>query len=205
MTKPQPAAVVSAASIATVEIPGTDRVYVLRAPTFGEMGELASRAAGAPVPSDPIFADALRQAIEASALSAEDKARHIASIAELESADDDYSAFYAAHGTDRASWDAEAKREMARTQKALLAAQRARQRAEWAVADDEAVATLRRHQMIARQREQVDLAMLCVESVNGELRRLTAADVAAMPAGDVMLIHDRAMALVRPGPAAEKN
>lgn len=203
--KPADDVVVANGQTITVDIPDTGRSYTLRAPTFGEAGQLAARAVIAAIPSDAIFAEALRKAIEGSDMPDDTKAAHLAAINAHEDAQDHLDSLFTAHGGDRAAWDADTKREIAEAQRALFAAQRARQKAEWAMKDAPALADLRRHQMDARQREQIDLVALCVVSVGGTLRNLTIDDVKNLPAGDALTIADRAGALVRPTPSAEKN
>lgn len=207
MTKPKPPedVIVASGQTVTVEIPSTGHAYTLRAPTFGEAGQLAARSMVGAIPSDAIFAEALRTAIAASALPDSVKEAHLAAIDAHEAAQDHLDSLFTAHGGDRTAWDADARREIAEAQRALFGAQRARQKAEWAMRDTPALLDLRRHQMDTRQRESVDLVALCVVSVNGKFTDLTDADVLALPAIDAATIVERASALMRPTPAAEKN
>ncbi len=186
----------------TVPIPGTDRTYSLRAPTFGEVGKMAAAQAGAPVPNDAVFLDALRDALKAATMDDAARAAHLAAIDAAEEAGDVLDSLYAVHGPDRSAWDADAKREVAGADRVARAAQRARARAEWAVRDSVALADLRRHQTEAGRREQVEVVMLCV---CGDDAPRTVEAVNALPAGDVLVLYQRATALMRPGRAEEKN
>lgn len=207
MTSKKPAddVVVATAQPIAVVVPETGHTYVLRAPTFGEVGQLAARQVTAASPSDAVFAEELRRAIEASDLTDEAKRAHLAAIDAHEAAQDHLDSLFTAHGNDRTSWDAEARREIAEAQRTHLAARRAREKAEWSMRDAAPLIELRRHQLNAGQREQQALVALCVESVNGELRQLKPDDVLALPAIDAMTVAARAAALSRPSPAAEKN
>lgn len=188
--------VTAAGQTVVVEIPGTDRKYAIRAPTFGEVGVMAARQAGAAVPSDAIFVDALRDALRAADMDDGNRADHLAALDAAEEAGDALDSLYAVHGLDRAAWDADARREIADADRAYRAAQKRRARAEWAVRDAASLVTLRRHQMDAGRREQSEVVSLCLTAP---------ADVDAMPAGDVLVIYQRAMALMRPSAAVEKN
>ncbi len=188
--------------LVAVPIPGTDRTYTLRAPTFGEVGAMAARQAGTPVPSDAIFVDALRQAIRDTVTDPDAQKAHLAAIDAAEDAGDELNSLYAVHGTDRTGWDADARAAIAAADRAASAAQRGRARAEWAVRDAAPLADLRRHQMQAGRREQTDLLILCL---TGDDAPQDAAAVDAMPAGDVLVLYERAMKLLRPDAATEKN
>ena len=194
--------IVSTSQTVEVEIPGTDRKYTLRAPTFGEVGQMVARQAGTPVPSDSIFLDALRDVLKAAKIDDAARDAHLAAIDAAEETTDVLDSLYAAHGPDRSTWDADAKRELAEADRAARAAQRARARAEWAVRDSDVLADLRRHQTDAGRREQIEVVMLCV---SGDDAPRTIEAVNALPAADVLAIYRRATALMRPTPAAEKN
>jgi hypothetical protein len=194
--------IVSADQTVVVEIHGTGRKYTLRAPTFGEVGVMAARQAGAPAPSDAIFVAALREALKAAPISDEDREEHLAAIARAEDAGDTLDSVYAAHGVDRKQWDADARREIKEAEHEYRAAQKGRARAEWAVRDSEALAKLRRHQSDVGRREQTDVVRLCV---TGPGAPKDDEAVAAMPALDVATIYQRAIAMMRPTQAAEKN
>ena len=186
----------------TVPIPGTDRSYTLRAPTFGEVGAMAARQAGAPIPSDAVFVEALREAIAAMPMDDCERSAHMEAIQAAEDAGEMLDSLYAVHGMDRRAWDAEARREIAEADRIFRAARKGRDRAEWVARDAPALATLRRHQMDAGRREQVEMLMLCM---TGDGAPRTPADVDALPAGDVLILYQRAMGLMRPSAAAEKN
>lgn len=188
--------VTTAGQTVVIEIPGTDRKYTLRAPTFGEVGAMAARAAGTPVPSDAIFVDVLRDALRAADMDDGERAAHLAALDAAEEAADALDSLYAVHGVDRKAWDADARREIADADRVYRAAQKRRAKAEWAVRDAESLAVLRRHQMDAGRREQVEVVALCLT---------VQVDVDALPAGDVLTIYQRAMTLMRPSAAAEKN
>lgn len=205
MTKKQPPPDVIVGAGQTVTVESSGRTYVLRAPTFGEAGQLTARSVAAVQPSDAIFAEALRDAVRAAPLPEKVRAAHLAAIDEHEAAHDALEGLFMANGLDRTAWDADVRREMAAAQRALLTAQRARQKAEWAVRESPDVVALRQGQIAGRQAEQAELVALCVVSVGKEMVTLTADDVRAMPASDALAIADRAAALVRPTPAAEKN
>lgn len=203
-TKKQADPVVAAAGTTlTVTIPHSGRTYTLRAPTFGEVGQMAARAVSAAMPSDAIFADRLRQVIQAEA--GDDAPALVAAVDAHEAAQDYLDSLYSAHGTDRGGWDAEAKREIREAQRDLFAAQRDRQKAEWRFRDNPDLVALRRHRITAQQREALDLVALCVVSIDGALRTLSPEDVEGLPAGDVALVAARAQALIRPTADAEKN
>lgn len=180
----------------TVEIPGTDRSYTLRAPTFGEVGEMASRAEGAMVPSDAIFAEVVRDAIEASGLPQDAKDRHCAAIDAFFAADDALRSLYASL-PEAKDWTAEHRREVADADKALRAAVRARGAAEWAVRDVPAVRDALRQKGLDARAQQADMLALCLG--------WPADRVQALPAGDFLVLQERAGALIRPTQAAEKN
>lgn len=189
--------VAGAGTAVTVDIPDTDRRYVLRAPTFGELGDMAARAAATLAPNDAIFADALRDAVKGSGLAEQEKADYVAAIDAFEDVSDAIEAFYAAYGADRTAWSDDARREFADLTRSHAAARRKRSRAEWAMRDVEALAELRQHQMEAGRREQAEVVALCLgRPVDW---------VAALPAGDVLTLHVRALALMKPSASAEKN
>jgi hypothetical protein len=202
--KPADPVVAAAGTTVTVTAPDTGRIYTLRAPSFGEVGEMTARALTAAMPSDAIFAEQLRRVIEAEVPQAEREAM-LAAVDAHEEAQDHLDSLYATHGTDRAAWDADAKREFRDAQRAAMKAQRDRQKLEWRFRDHAALVALRRHQIDARQREAVDLVALCVASIDGTFATLSPDQVEAMPAGDVALVAARAQALIRPTPDAEKN
>lgn len=189
--------ITSTGTVITVPIPGTDRVYDLRAPTWGEVGDLAARAASTAVPSDAIFVDALRAGLAASDLPGDEKAAHLAALDADEEAQDVLGGLYAAHGNDRTTWSDDTRREIASADTAASAARRRRMRAEWAMRDNADVIALRRFQLQQTRAEQVGLVALC--------RGVADAVVEAMPAGDVVILHAKALAMVRPSPVAEKN
>lgn len=194
--KPEPP-VTSTAMMVDLPIPGTDRRYTLRIPTFGDAGDLAAAAVTAVAPNDTIFTEALREALRASDLPDEAKAAHLASVDAAEEAQDALDALFTAHGADRRDWSADARREIAEAQRAFLSANRARQRAEWAMRGDAGLAQLRRHQLEAGRTEQTSLVALCLG--------LTPGEVHAMPAVDALTVYQRAASLLRPSAAAEKN
>lgn len=194
--------IVSTDQTIVVDIPGTNRTYTLRAPTFGEVGSMAARQAGAPVPSDAIFVDTLRDALKAAAIPDDERDAHLAAVDRAEDAGDALDSVYAAHGADRKQWDADARREVKEAEQEYRAAQKGRARAEWAVRDVEALAKLRRHQSDIGRREQNDVVRLCVVGPNAPKDDEA---VAAMPALDVATIYQRAIAMMRPTQAAEKN
>jgi hypothetical protein len=205
MTKPpKPIDPVITAAGQTISVTVADRVYVLRAPTFGEYGQLAARSVTHAVPSDAIFADALRDVVTAQAPEA-DRGAMLAAITAHEEARDFLDSLYGTHGGDRTSWDADAKREIADAQRALMAAQREREKIEWRFREAVPIVALRRHRLDFEQQERIGLVALCVASIGGELRTLAEADVPELPAQDVLTIAERAAALLRPTPAAEKN
>jgi hypothetical protein len=180
----------------TVDIPGTDRSYPLRAPTFGEVGQMAARAEGAMVPSDTIFAEVIREAVEGSDLPQSDKDRHCQALDAFFEADDALRSLYASL-PEAKDWSAEHRREVSEAVKALRVATRGRDRAEWAVREVPAVREARRHQGEVGRAEQTDMVALCLGWDADKVR--------AMPAGDFILVQQRAMALIRPTQAAEKN
>ncbi len=186
----------------TVEVPGTGRTYTLRAPTFGEVGKMVARQAGAAVPNEAVFLEALRAALKAAAIDDAARDAHLAAIDASEEAGDVLDSLYAVHGANRAAWDADAKREIAEADRAARAAQRARALAEWAVRDSAALADLRRHQTEAGRSEQIEVVMLCL--IGDDAPRSVEA-LNALPAGDVLALYQRATALMRPSRADEKN
>lgn len=190
--------VVAGAGMAVpVDIPGTNRSYTLHPPTFGELGDMAARAAATLAPNDAVFADALRDAVRASGLPEQEKADHLAAIDAFEDLSDAIEAFYAAYGADRTAWSDDARREFAELTRGHAAARRKRSRAEWAMRDIETLAELRQHQMEAGRREQAEIVALCLgRPVDW---------VSALPAGDVLTLHVRALALMKPSASAEKN
>lgn len=205
MSKKQPDPVVTGAgTTATVTSPDTGRTYVLRAPSFGEVGKMTARALTAALPSDAIFAEELRRVIER-ACEGDDRDAALAAVDAHEAAQDHLDSLFAAHGTDRAAWDADAKREFRDAQRDLFAAQRARQKLEWRFRDQPDLTALRRCRIEAQQLEALDLVALCVVSVNGKLGALTPQEVDGLPAGDVALVAARAQSLIRPTQDAEKN
>jgi hypothetical protein len=182
--------------------PETSRVYRLRAPTFGEVGAMVARQAGRPAPSDAIFVEALEEAIGAADLPKDKKEKLVSAIHAAEDAADAVESLYAVHGPDRAGWSAEVQQEIVAAEREYRAAQKGRARAEWAVRDVPALAELRRHQGEVGRREQVEMILLCLD---GDPAILDAEAVAAMPAGDALAVYQRAVAITRPGKAAEKN
>lgn len=194
--------VTSTNGLIDLPIPGTGRTYKLRAPTFGDVGDMAARQAGAPVPNDAVFVDALCEAVKSSGLPETEIAEHLSAVARAEEARDLLDGVYAAHGPDRKQWDAEARGEIRDAERADRTAQKGRARAEWAVRDSEALSELRRHQSMVGRREQADVVMLCVV---GPGAPADADAVRAMPAVDVVTIYQRGLSLMRPSPAAEKN
>ncbi|MBR0649507.1 hypothetical protein GXW78_07540 [Roseomonas terrae] len=193
MTKP----IVSGGVTIDVPIPGTDRSFTLHAPTFGEFGEIVARSASMVVPNDAIFVDALRQEIQGSGLPEEQKAAHLAALDADETAQDALTSHYAAFGPDRSTWSAEERRDFGQADRDASAARRRRMRAEWAMREAKALIELRRHQIEEHRSEQLELLAICL--------RWKRDAVAALPTGDVEVLHAAAMRLVRPGPAAEKN
>lgn len=189
--------VVTSASVTVrVEIPGTGRVYEMRPPTFGEMGAMAARVEGMMVPSDAIFAEAVRDAILASKLPDADKERYSASIdAYFEAEDALRSAVSTMPDPDKRT--DEQRRELADLNAAYRRADRARQQAEWAMRDVDQVQDLKRRNGDASRRQRAEIVALCLgTSVDEAL---------ALPAGDFNMLHDRAAALLKPGESAEKN
>lgn len=188
--------VVTADYTVTVEIPGTDRKYTLRAPTFGEVGKMAARAESTMVPSDAVFAELVRDAVLASDLPEDVKARHCAALDAFFEADDTLRSLYASL-PDANDWGAEQRREVAEANRALRTAARGREQAEWAVRDVPSVREAKQRQGDVGRREQADIVALCL---GWEPER-----VSDLPAGDFLLIQRRAMELIRPSAAAEKN
>lgn len=203
MSKPRPADPVITSAGHTVAVEAAGRTYVLRAPTFGEYGQMVARAVTQAAPSDAIFADALRTAARRDG--GDDAADMVAAIDAHEEARDYLDSLYAAHGADRAAWDADAKREIADGERGLMAATRRRNRVEWRLREAPEIIDLRRYQLDAQQQERLALVVLCVATVDGEFTTLTEADAQALPAQAVLAIAERAAALLRPTPAAEKN
>lgn len=206
MSKPkQPDPVVtSAGTTIAVAIPGTDRTYTLRAPTYGEVGRMTARALTAVAPSDAIFAEALRKVIEGT-LPEADRAAALAVVDAFEEATDHLESLYGVHGTDRTAWDADAKRELREAERALMTARRGRNKLEWQFRDHADLLALRRTRIDANQLEAQELVVLCVCGVGEALAQLTPDDVLALPAGDVAVLTERAQAMIRPTAAAEKN
>jgi len=188
--------VTSAQTRVRVEILGTDRAYDLRPPTFGEVGDMAGRAEGAMVPSDAIFADTVRAAIEASAMDAEAKARHVAALDAYFEADDALRSLYASL-PDAKDWAPEHRAQVADANRAFRVAARQRDHAEWAVRDVPAVRDLRRRQGEVGRREQAEMVALCL---GWDLAR-----VQELPAGDFLILQQRATQMIRPTQATEKN
>lgn len=188
--------VTSAQTRVRVEIPDTTRAYDLRPPTFGEVGDMAAHAEGTMVPSDAIFAEAVREAIAASAMPQADKDRHAAALDEYFAADDALRSLYASL-PDSKDWTAEHRREVADANRAMRGASRARDLAEWAVRDVPAVREMKRSQGVAGRREQAGMVALCLG--------WDVARVMDLPAGDFLLLQQRATRMMRPDQAAEKN
>lgn len=182
-----------------VTVPETGRAFTLRAPTFADAGRLAAAAAAELHPNQAVFNDVLREAIRRTGLPEAEQAAHIAAVDQAEETDDHLSALYAAHGTDSAAWPDDTRREMAEAQRAALAAQRAKARAEWATRADEKLTDLRRYQSDFARRDQVGLLRMCLVPAPAPEA------IEAMPAIEVGTLYRRALDLLRPSPAAEKN
>lgn len=189
-------AVTSASMTVRVAIPNTDRSYELRAPTFGEVGNMAARAEGMMVPSDTIFAEIVREALMASDLPDEDKAKHSAALDAYFEAEDELRSAVAVLPDHEKRTD-EQRAEIARLNRALRAADRGRAKAEWAVRDSKTVQEVKRQHGDASRNERAEIVALCLGC---SLKEAT-----ALPAGDFLAIHEKAVALLKPTPAAEKN
>lgn len=189
--------VVSATAKMRVEIPGTDRVYELRAPTFGEVGEMAARAEGMMAPSDAVYAEVVREAVLASDAPQADKERHAAAYDDFFAAQDTLRSLVASLPEDTKEWSAEQRREFADANAAFRRASRARDQAEWLVRDVPAVRAMKQKQGAAVRDDQAEAVAMCLGIKPAEAR--------ALPVGDFLLLHARALSMVRPSEVAEKN
>lgn len=180
----------------TVAIPGTDRSYTMRAPTYGEMGKMSLAMVAIISPTDAVVLDALREAVEAADLPADKRAEYLEYLEASIAADEAFDDALTEHGP-RSDWTPEAREAMRQVIRDRRRAKTGRDRVEWAMRDAEPVLRLMRNRAEVEHREQVALIAACLG--------MSAEQVEALPAADAGVLRARAVALTRPSQAAEKN
>jgi hypothetical protein len=172
------------------------RSYTLRAPTFAQAGELAAAAGPHLRPSAAVLVEETREALKRIG-----RADLVAAMDDFEAAEDAYRSALAAYQGD----DSDESKAAIRDARARLAtADRARQRAEWAVREDAGLAEMRNLAQAIDRREHLLLLSMCVLGWEGPdlppaPEKMTPESINdALPAGDVAALGQYAMELLRP-------